>query len=263
MSTELITIDNNVPAPIVDTGLGDLTRIRPTSLSLVQPVTREAMDAQPGEFLDAITGQGHKEMDIVPLRVWRSRVLFPPTDDETDFSKQKSLCFSSDGKMPHPSVETPQALSCANCPKGKWMNTPTGGVRPECDEKWKMLLVERDTGAPKILTIGGVSIKAARAFLENVNYNILVAKNKFKIKLELFDFCCTLRSEKVIGKKGVYYVIKFDSVKRLENPGTWGAAFEEFVVQRRIEAEEEAAMTEQYQEQQSTDGVIDAEIVEA
>jgi hypothetical protein len=251
-----------------ETGLSDVAKLKPANLILVQPTTREPKDARPGQFLDSLTDEVHDSIVLVPLRTSKGRVLFPPGEIDLD---AEPICRSDDGIVPSPYAKQQQSRTCATCPMSRWV----GGKKPPCSDKRRMLVATKDTGLPRFFTAGGKSIPGQQKMLDRINEYVRVNAANMKAgkldkdgnplkPLALFDFFFTLSSEKVVGKFS-YFVARFDNVKRVANPGDFGSLFEEFVIKRRLQAEEDAEAAKVVASEASADeavsSIVDAEFV--
>ena len=257
MSQELTTTTNqsNEVAQYADqTGLEDAVHLKPTKLQLIQGTTRDSKGARPGQILDVMNEVGYDEITVVPLKVNRSRVMFPPGKE--DFTAEP-ICRSSDAITPSPFAQIPQAVTCKSCPNSQW----TGKKRPVCDEKLNLLVIIKELGIPRYFQVGGVGIKSLKLTLQRIFEDIQINRMKGTL-LSLFDYFFTLRSEKVVGQRGVYYVPRFDNLKKVLNPSEFGPLFEKFVVNVKSQYEEdEAVVTNENIANGAVDQIVDAEIV--
>lgn len=204
------------------TGLGTLIKIRPTNITLVQNTTQDPKGAAPGDYLDLLTGESFKSITVVPLRISRQRVYFKPG---SGFGEDP-LCRSNDGVVPAPSIEHPPAKTCAACPKSKWYDRK----KPDCSEKWIMLVVLRETLLPRNIQFGGKAIGVIRQALEAIQQDIVLTARKDGVKLEFFDYTFTLTSERVTNRQGVFFLPRIEGLKKIANPGEFGPLFMEYVV---------------------------------
>jgi hypothetical protein len=239
---ELVQIggSSNVPAPVstgYDTGL-DSFSIKPSNLILVQPTTRNPKGARSGQFLDSLYEDVYDKVEVVPLKLFKQRVMFPPTSPGESLDLDaKPLCKSDDGLVPSRFVENPQALSCARCPMSVWKRSPSGKNIPSpCREKFRLLVVEKSTELPKYITIGGKSIPVLRQLFEKIKSYRIKAKAKDGLELEMFDFFFTLTSEKV--HNAPYYMMRFEEITRVKNPSQFGPLFEQYAMRARADEEE-------------------------
>lgn len=242
----------------VATGLEDVAPLLPTNIQLVQPVTRDPKGARPGQFLDVLTEEAFDELVVVPLKVTKQRVYFPPGSDlDAD-----PLCRSNDGKVPAPRVDTPQATSCASCPYSQWY----GGQRPPCNEKLQFLFIVKEgplAYLPRYFSVGGVSIIPATTVLKRIRQDIIrAARMPEPLHLALYDYYFTLKSEKAVGKKGTYYVARFDNVQRVANPAEFGPFYQDYVVQAVQHAQEQEAIAAEQAVDAVVNDVVDAEVVQ-
>lgn len=257
-SNELVTTNQGgeLAAPqTFNTGLDNVARLRPTNLVLIQNTTRDKHGAHAGQILDVALEEAFDRITVVPLFVGKSRVMFPPGELDLD---AKPICRSSNGLYPHREVTTPQCGNCASCPKSQWVKIQGKSIKPPCQEKWRFLLIDKETQLPRFFSVGGKSITSARLTLERIQQDIQIKKQRKGLYLSLFDYQFTITSEEVKGRQGVFYVAKFEQVKQLQTPGEFGPFYEQFVLPYRnggVEMADEA--------EGSTDEVIDAEVVQS
>lgn len=263
MSQELVTIGGTPSTEVAayhgaSTGLEDV-RIKPTNLILVQNGTREPQGARPGQILDVLTGQAYDQLEVVPLRRSIQRVMFPPGELDLD---AKPICRSSDGVVPSPFAEHPQALRCATCQYSQWKKVNGVSVKPRCSEKYRLLVIKKDEGVPRYLSVGGMGIAPLKLRLEAIKQDVEISRRK-GTKLDLFDYFFTLTSDEIKGKTGRFYVLRFDNLQRVKNPSEFGPLFEEYVVRARHQEDEEEGVVENETKVDSTVGsVITPEVVE-
>ncbi len=267
MSEELVVVGNTEVQPYVEpydeSGLDDVAKLRPANVILVQNTTRERGSANPGQLLDKLTGEVYDSLVVVPLKVMKQRILFAPGADlDAD-----PLCSSNDGIVPSPYALQPQSRKCATCPQSQWLD----GKKSACAEKLRLLVVTKDSGLPRFFTAGGKSIPTLRNVLQRIQEAIRMQDAKIKQaavkgepaqeRLHLHDFFFEIRGEKVTGKF-VFYVARFDNVKRVADPGEFGPAFEEFVIQRKVQTLEEKEVVAEMQTNAVVSQVVQAEFVQ-
>ncbi len=235
-----------------ETGLDSAVRLKPANIILVQNTTRDPKTARPGQLLDLLTEEVYDSITIVPLKVMKQRVMFPPGSDlDAD-----SVCNSNDGIVPSMYANVPQSATCASCPHSQWIN----GKKSACADKLKLLYVIKDKGIPRTTTFGGNSITALRSVLQRIKEVIRVSKANGGEPLHLYDFFFTLKGVRGPGTY-VYYVARFENVKRLANIGEFGPVFEEFVIQRKYQQAEEDAVVSEAQADQAVSEIVTAEFV--
>ena len=241
--------------PVVDeTGLDDVARLKPSNIILVQNTTRDTKTARPGQLLDTLTEEVYDALTVVPLKIMRQRVLFPPGELDLD---AEPVCRSNDGTSPSQFAKAPQSRSCKTCPHSQWI----GGKKPPCAEKLKLLMVTKDAGLPRLFNVGGKSITTLRTVLQRIQEAIRMQQAKGGDPLHLYDFFFTIKSEKVTGKFS-YYVARFDEVKRVATVGDFGPLFEEFVIRRKYQDAEDNVVQAEAQADAAVSSVVEAEFVQ-
>jgi hypothetical protein len=246
-NTELVHISQPVggevvhpAADYVDTGLDNI-KLKPTTVIMVQNTTRDPKGARGGQFVDIDTNEIFDSITMVPLRIWQTRVLFPPGSN----LDAEPMCRSNNGLEPSPFSKVKQSSRCGymlngtfkpTCPQAIWKDDK----KPPCAQKMRMIAINRASYLPFYFTIGGASIKSLNLTLANVKRDILVNERKNGIKLELFDYSLEVTSERVSNSSGVFYVAKFKPQRVLE-VNEFGPFFQEFVASRGSEPEQDGA----------------------
>jgi hypothetical protein len=248
MSEELVYVPPQ-PAAIQRTeSLGlDGFSLKPALMKLVQRTTTDD-GAAPGKLFDTLSKANTDSIQVVPLSIRMGRVLFPPGGE----LGAEPICRSDDGEVPSPNALSPQSPTCATCDSGPklWKNYKSTGKKPDCNEKFRMLFVTRDSGLPYYINISGKSISNLKSLKDAIYRDVVSARMKGQT-LSLFDYTFEMKPVFVQGKKGSYYVLTFVNLQRVANPGEFGAAFEEFVSRQRALDSAEA-----------TDQIIEGELVE-
>jgi hypothetical protein len=260
-SKELTVLNNQEVAPATDfasmSGIDGIT-LKPTNLNIVQNTTRNPMQARAGQLLDTLSGTGYDTMEVVPLKILKGRVLFPPSAD----LDAEPICRSNDGLVPAPNVKTPQASNCKTCQYSQWRNDQ----KPPCAEKMGLLLIDRATMLPYRLQVTGKSISILKQAVEQIVRDIYLNKMKNKVELNLHDYYFTISTEKVTSKKGVFFVLNVQNVRRVAEPGEFGPLFEQFVAAASaFQHDEDAVQQAQAIDNRVNDAVsqvLDAEPVE-
>jgi len=241
--------------PVVDeTGLDDVARLKPTNILLVQNTTRETKSARPGQLLDTLTEEVYDALTVVPLKVMRQRVLFPPGELDLDADP---VCRSNDGVVPSQFAKAPQSRACKTCPHSQWIS----GKKPPCAEKMKLLMIIKDAGLPRTFNVGGKSLTTLKNVLQRIQEAIRMQQAKGGEPLHLYDFFFEIRSEKVTGKFS-YFVARFDNVKRVATIGDFGPLFIEFVLNRKYQDAEEQAVQAEAKTDAAVSSVVEAEFVQ-
>jgi uncharacterized short protein YbdD (DUF466 family) len=249
MSQELTVIDNQNEVSTTSEFLDGFI-VKPSNLVIVQGMTRDAGTARPGQLLDKRSGAAYDEITLVPLAVRKKRTLFPQGEENIG---SKPLCRSNDGKKPVDGLDIPPpASTCARCPKAQWSNNKP----PECKEKYSFLTITKDDGRPRYIEFGGTSFVPAREMLTSV-FEDIQANARKGLNLSLYDYYFTV-SLKKHPKRPSVYVANFSGLARVPEPGMFAADYDKYVTQAR-----QAYADAEYEDvQATTEGVIDAQVVE-
>jgi hypothetical protein len=235
----------------VDTGLDNVSRIKPTNIILVQGMTRNPMGARPGQLLDTDTGEIFDSLTLVALKIWRPRVLFPPGAD----LDAEPLCRSNDGFVPSDFAKVKQSSQCgymagkryiATCPQAIWKD----GEKPACRQNMKFIAINRKTYLPCFFQVSGKSISSLQTTLDEIARHRDLYKRQHGVQLDLFDYALTITGEKAPDRRYNYYVARFKA-DLVINPGEFGPYFEEFVANYNAASE---------QDQDATDEAIDVAV---
>jgi hypothetical protein len=223
---QLVTINpaGTALATTVSEGLEGFT-LKPAILKLVQNTTTDE-GAVKGKLFDTLSKANFDKLQVVPLSIKMTRVLFPPNGD----LGAEPLCRSNDGIVPSPDAQVPQCASCANCDSGPkaWKNFRSTGKKPDCQEKFRMLFIDRDSGLPYFVTIGGKSITQLKKLKDAIYRDVLSCKMKQEFR-SIYDYTFELVPLLVTGKRGNYYELTFCNLKKIANPGEFGPMYEMFV----------------------------------
>lgn len=218
------------PTAIQQGGLGlEGFQIKPANMKLVQRTTT-GEGVIPGKLLDDLSGAHFDSVQVVPLAIKLGRVLFPP-DGELG---AEPICRSDDGIVPSPNAAVPQSPKCGTCDRGPkmWANYKNSGKKPDCQEKYRLLFVLRDTGLPYFLTVSGKSITNLKKLKDAIFRDVISARAKGQ-NLSLFDYTFEIKPTFIQGKKGAYYVLNFQNLAKIANPGEFGTHFAEFVMRQK------------------------------
>jgi hypothetical protein len=192
-----------------DDGLGDITQE-----DLIIPRLKIGQRQSPGDvagklFLD-ISGDTMDTMELVLLRMNKSRVLFPE-----DFSRDsKPLCRSQDFKCPETNNDgfEPMAESCAECPYGKWTKGSNGSSKPpRCNEVWNFLVLDYETYMPAWFSLKSTAIKPARKIV-----SMLKLRGTAKL-IPSWHFRFSVEVEMRSGAAGDSFVPVFSSLTLLDD----------------------------------------------
>lgn len=205
MSQELVTIGGaNVPATqpppgfVDNSGLGDIVRIKPTRLVLVQPMTKDPKGAKIGQILNSNTGEIHDKIELVLLNSHLSRALFPPGGNATE-----ATCRSNDAKVPADDAKVKQAHSCNNCSKAVWV----GGKPPACQLKIELLVVDLENELPHYVSVGGKSISPVKDQLGT----LFLKMNKSKKNSHAYAFILGAKKD----PKSANYMLDVSKIREL------------------------------------------------
>ncbi len=176
------------------------------------------------------------------------------------------LCRSDNGVVPSNFAQVKQSTDCETCQYSQWIDNK----KSACAEKLRLLVATKDAGLPRFFSVGGKSIPALRLVLQRIQEAIRMQDAKIKLaiknreeapqRLHLHDFFFDISGEKVTGKY-VFYVARFDNVKRVANPGEFGPVFQEFVTQRKLQAQQQEAVVNEVKTNEAVAQVVDAEFV--
>jgi hypothetical protein len=255
MTEELVVATQTavaMPSDVDETGLSDIARLKPTGLVLVQNTTRDTKGARPGQILDLLTGQAYDSITVVPLRVQRSRVMFPPGAD----LDAEPICRSNDGINPSPFAKVPQATRCEGCSKAKWFNRE----KPPCQEKRRMLVIVKESGLPRSITIGGKSIGPFQQLMDYIGQDVYMSRRAGH-NYHLYDYFFTISGRREVSKKGNYFVMDFGDLKKVPAPGEYADLFNQFIVQAKRYAEEEDVAAAEQAVDNAVGEVVNAEFV--
>jgi hypothetical protein len=205
-----------VPVPVVPEGFDDLFEddLVIPRYAIVQPTSHEGT---PGTFRSNLSGEERQELQLVPLRIQRGRVLWSDTLGEDP------VCKSTDGMVPAPVIEKSVNDACCVlagrrlrpiCPMATWQrNEP-----PKCRDTYSMIGLDLETQTPVMLAFHGTGIRAVRVLRTMI----------FQRRLSLFDATCTLRLRKEQNGKGAYFVPEFVDVRQVDPPGKHREMYEQF-----------------------------------
>lgn len=237
-------------------GLEDV-QLKPSTMILVQNTTNiEGVDTEgkAGKFLVKSSGQTFDELRVVPLAFRRTRVLWTPG---AEFGADP-LCRSNDGITPSPFVENPQHEQCKGCPRANWDIYWKSGKKqkPDCQEKVQFLFLERETQLPYQISVSGKGIKP---FMEMMGEIKRIAISRAKATpselLNIYDFSFTVKSVKVKNAKGVFFVLNFSDLKKVQNIGEFSPLFQQFVKARK---QEEAELDQEIQRDDAAGDLVEA-----
>lgn len=234
MSQELVQVEQSPPVntgllayqeQLASTGLGNVVRLKPSAIKLLQNTTLDLKGAKAGQFLDVQMGIGMDELKVVLLGVGNTRAYYP----EGAEMNGPPLCKSDNGLKPSEYSEVKQATNCKNCRHAKWIK----GAGSACKGALRALVVvcnEELEGLPRFISFKGVSIPPFRELLERMNTDMFMRNRKGELP-QVFDYMFTLQSKRATSKKGAYYQLIPSPLVRVKDPGKYAEAFRQFVVQ--------------------------------
>lgn len=172
---------------------------------------RLSISHREGVYVNGLTGEKFKDLDVVLLGLVKQRVLWPPTmGDEKDAPLCKSLEFTigRPGKdFPWDKTGFNQAdyantgeqpeLNCADCPLREWGSHPTQNT-PWCSEQhtFVLMLPTADEGwTPALFSVQRTGIKPSRTYLSGFkqsNVPLFIVKTKLSLlenKRGMNEYC--------------------------------------------------------------------------
>jgi hypothetical protein len=197
----------NTPAPGFEE-FGPEDQVLPRR-RIVQPTTQD--DATPGTFVDGLTGKEYQQIRAVVLTISKGRVMWSPE------LGNDPICKSDDSLMPSHVVDAPQSAICAErvngrlvdvCPCAKWQDSddkPGTQDPPRCKLTYRFLVVDRDEGAPFLISFHGSQLRTVRQFYSHAR----------SLNCPMYALGVTMRLRKNQGAKGSYYTIEFGDYERL------------------------------------------------
>lgn len=194
-----------VPEPF-DDGMGDIT-----SEDLIIPRLKVGQKQSPGDvsgklFID-VTGDTVDEMQLVLLKMNKSRVLFPE-----DFSRDSEpLCKSQDFITPEISDGLPpMADECSKCSYAKWTIGDSGKQKPPgCQETWNFLVLDFDSYMPCWFSLKSTALKPARKII-----SMLKMRGTAK-RIPAWGFKFTVNVDVRTGDSGDSYLPVFSGLTEL------------------------------------------------
>ncbi len=190
-----------------DDGLGEINQD-----DLIIPRLKVGQSQSPGDvagklFID-VTGDTTDQIELVLLKLNKSRVLFPEK-----FSKDSEpLCRSQDFVVPEADNDkiSPMAETCAKCAYAKWSKDDTGkGKPPRCNEVWNMLVLDFETYIPAWFSLKSTALKPGRKII-----SMLKLRGTAK-KIPAWGFKFTVNVDTRSGDGGTSYIPVFSSLTKL------------------------------------------------
>jgi hypothetical protein len=209
------------PAPIMsleddEEGLSDFDLTIPR-ISINQNTT-QIEGATAGKFRNSVTGEEQDTIEVVFLKRFNGRVLFP----ENDISGERD-CWSLDGIIPDveniaKANKKPIAEKCVeqrgrekkfHCPYSEWIERNP----PKCKETITLLGLEGVV--PFYMSFHGTAIKPLRSFLGTIVIKKKAAKTRREV-VNMRDFSVLLRVNRESNKRGTFYVPHFSQITPVE-----------------------------------------------
>lgn len=207
----------------VETGLEDMSKedmIIPR-LVITQPQTLDITPENLGKLYINLTGEYYEEMDMVLIKMKKSRVLFPDDFDRNN----KPLCKSDDFMVPSPEIEKPMCSTCQlmplqpgekkpqhHCPYANWTANPAGKQKPpKCSETWNLLVVDLKTYMPMFFSLKSTALSPLKRITSAMKM-LCAAKNKAAWSMS-FN---TKIKQSPNTDRGVYYVPDFSTLVALK-----------------------------------------------
>lgn len=170
-------------------------------VSIIQPTSSKHSEGA-GEFYDESDKiRLGKSLDVVLLKVTKSRALFWPMDSE----RKGVQCRSADAKFPDADITSPCATECKGC------------KNEQKDLQFDLLFLDtkrsKEFGQPVVfmLRAKGASLRPTRAYITGI-----IQRNK-----HIFDFGVTLKLMKnPPGTKGSYFFLQYEGVTSLQSSDT-------------------------------------------
>ena len=160
--------------------------------TVVQPTSKEGT---PGTFRSNLDGSERSELNVVPLRIQRGRVLWS-AEIGTD-----PVCRSTDGLYPSSQIERPVSDTCCIivgrrlqpvCPKAAW---PRHG-RPECRDTFLLVALDLSTETPFAMGFHGSAIRTIK----------IIRTLAWQRRVALHDLECVLKLRRETSAKGNYFL---------------------------------------------------------
>lgn len=159
---------------------------------IVQATTRDVDDALVGQYLDTLSGEAKKEVNVVILRYGHTRAMFT----EGNFTAEALVCASTNGKTPRPNIANPQSRLCETCPMAQWGDD---GEKPQCRFGYTFLMVDSEDDSPFMITFAGTAIKPAKKLISGVALK----------KRPFYSFNVRMGIEKKQDERGKWYAPTF------------------------------------------------------
>ena len=216
----LVVLNNNNALQIGGVGLGaGMFKARPMIIELVQKTSRQECVTF-GQFRVTATNE-HLGESI------RAVLLGVPQEQREyyvgqEFNRDSKRCFSLDGKQPHPRAAEPQAMFCAQCPKGDknwetWRKTKRPEDLPPCGAYYHLFIADRATQTPYYLNVKGKSVNPFRQAMETQMAGLL-NKLMINVKLENKQRGYTLNPNTGLFEDTPGFVVPADAVKAAPMP---------------------------------------------
>ena len=183
---------------------------KPTRLELIQPIqSADEPGLIAGRFRDQQSNLQYESMNIVPVRMYPGRVLFPPGGE----LGAKPICRSRDGILPviDPDsnlVRQDAGQGCAKCPYSQGKKVGGKWIRSACNETMSFLFCELETMFMFRMNCKGTALSPTKDLKATIRKLVLLAKSKGQF-LPPYALSFNLSSVKVKGAKGTFYIPKY------------------------------------------------------
>lgn len=188
-----------------DDGLGELSA---EDLIIPRIVVGQAQSQIPdeakGKLYCEVTGDIREEIEMVIIKMSKSRVMFPEK-----FSRDsKPLCKSSNFIVPDEMEDQePMSATCADCQYSKW---GAGRTPPACNETWSLLVIDLESYTPAWFSLKSTMLKSARKILSALKMRATAKR------IPVWGFSFMVGIEVRSGAGGDSYVPTFSNIKQLD-----------------------------------------------
>lgn len=210
-------VNDNLPAmnSQFESGLeeldaGDLIIPR---LTITQPTTPDISTDLVGKFAVNLTGDFHDSLDLVLIKLGKSRILFP----EKYKRDNDPLCRSHNFVTPANDIPgaVPMAESCGLipgdpkkhvCPYANWTQDDKGNQSaPRCQECWNMLVVDLESYMPMWFSLKSTALKPLRKIVSAIS---IISQAK---RQPMWAMKFSVALNKTANDSGTFYVPVFSS----------------------------------------------------
>lgn len=193
MEGEMVKYEVNQRIEVVGAEVLDRSDIILPRVRLRQPTSKFGTPQNAGQFHNNLTETFVEQIEAVPLRVAKGRVMWPAAYSGDNAPE----CASDDGTQPRANggLTNRQPGPCAVCPMSQWGEN---GVPPRCSLVYTYLFADRNDDMPFLLSAMRTSAKAAK---------------KLNSLIKMFGIRKTIivRSELVNNEQGQWYEFVFQA----------------------------------------------------